>query len=649
MYSTTSSKQRPTVMRDLPALEPRPGAVRFSVLGPLSAEAQGRTLPLGPLKQRLVLAMLLCHPNAVVSVELLTEAVWEDDPPRTARKNLQAYVGALRKLLLDAGAGERIVSRPGGYLLRLAESELDSLRFQALARAGREAAGNGDTALAVQLLGRARHPWTGPPLPELACSEPVRAAAERLTARYVTVCEDWAEAVLEAGRFREVADAVSALVEQHPLRERLRSAQMTALHRSGRRAEALSAYDELRQYLSRELGLSPSTALESVYRSILAEEAEGTGRPQGGEARRRCAPAVLPPDLADFTGRTDQLAELLEAAAPGGTVSIVVGAAGVGKTALAGRAAHLLAEEFPGGRICVRLREKDGSPRSLAALTAELLPYTRPAGPLPADPERAAALWRTWLADRKALLLLDDAPDEAGVRPLLPGTGPSAAIVTARTQLAGLAPARRIDVPPYSPAEALDLLGRLIGPGRVRGDRPSAERIVAACGMLPLAVWAAGLKLAVLRHLPLGEYAARLADPRTVLDELAVGDIDVKSRVADAWRQLDASRRSALRLLAGLPLSGTFTVREAAAALGCGQDQARRELELMIEQGLAVSPGSEVTAHTVTYSLPHLTHLYAREVTSDEPVLRLRSRRRHRTGEPAGYRGASVHLRRRPT
>ncbi|MET9913380.1 BTAD domain-containing putative transcriptional regulator [Streptomyces sp. NPDC006476] len=606
-------------MSDIRDPEPRP-AVYFSILGPLSAEVRGRTLQLGPLKQRLVLAMLLCRPNVLVSVDVLTEAVWDDEPPRTARKNLQVYISALRKTLAEAGEGQRLISRPGGYLLKLADSELDSLQFRALARAGRAAADDGDTELGARLLDRARRLWTGPPLPELVCSEPIRDEVARLTTRYLAVCEDWSEVALEAGQAREVADIVGTLVEQHPLRERLRSAQMTALHRSGRRTEALSAYDELRQYLSRELGLSPSPVLESVYRSILSDRGVGTGRPHAGVGGRRGTPTVLPPDIADFTGRADQMRKLLEVAGPGGTVTVVIGAAGVGKSALADRAAHRLADEFPGGRIRVSLREKDGSPRSLARLTAELLPYTNPTGPLPADPEHAAALWRAWLAQRKVLLLLDDTPDEASVRPLLPGTGPSAAIITARTQLAGLAPAHRMHLSPYSTAEALELLGRLIGPGRVLCDRPAAERIVAACGMLPLAVRAAGLKLAVLRHLPLGEYAVRLADPRRVLDELTVGDVDVRSHLDDAWRQLDESRRSMLRRLARLPLSEMFTIEEAVVALGCGQDQAQRELELMIEQGIVVSPGSEVTAHSAAYSLPHLTHLHAREATSDELV-----------------------------
>ncbi|MEY9836233.1 BTAD domain-containing putative transcriptional regulator [Streptacidiphilus sp. EB103A] len=595
---------------------PHPPALRFSVLGPLAAEAHGRALPLGPPKQRLVLAMLLCHPNAPVPLDLLTDAVWNEGPPQTARKNLRVYVSALRRTLAEAGADGRLVLHAGGYLLRLAESELDSMQLQALARAGREAADSGDPERAARLLHQAMDLWAGPPLPELACSEPVQNEVARLTLRHVALCEDWAEVALEAGQAREVAEVAGELAEQHPLRERLRALRMTALHRSGRRAEAMADYDEVRHCLSRELGLSPSPALESVYRSILADQGADSG-PTGavGTDRRRRAPVELPTDTADFTGHGKLLAELLGAAVGGGT-TVVVGPAGAGKTALSVRAAHRLAEEFPGGRIYVRLRGIDGTPRSLASVTAQLHAHMRGPGEAAHDPDRAAAHWRAWLADRRALVVLDDAPDEACVRPLLPGTGRSAVVVTARTQLAGLAPAGRVQLPPLSAAEALELLGRFIGTGRVLCDRPAAERIVAACGLLPLAVRVAGLKLAVLRHLPLAEYADRLADPQAVLDELAVGDVDVRSHAADAWRQLDTPRRFALRQLARLPLSRTFTVADAAAVLSSSQRETRRELELMIEAGALVSPESEVTAHAAAYSLPYLTHLYAREAAS---------------------------------
>ncbi|WP_367321865.1 BTAD domain-containing putative transcriptional regulator [Streptomyces sp. HUAS ZL42] len=593
--------------------------MRFRVLGHLSADVDGLMLPLGPHKQQLVLAMLLCRPNALVSVDLLTEAVWEGEPPRTARKNLQMYVSALRKLLAEAGEVDRLVHQSGGYLLRLAETNLDSLRFQALARAGREAAASGDFEPAARLLQQARELWAGAaPLPELSSSQPIRAEADRLVSRYLTVCEDWAEAALGLGHAHEVVEAVGDLVEQHPMRERLRAAQMTALHRSGRRTEALGAYEGLRQHLSRELGLSPSPALESLYHSILAEETTGvaflpgTGPARRSETAESGRSALLPPDTADFTGRKDHVRELREALASGSTVAVTVGPVGAGKTALAVHVAHRLRNEFPGGQIFVRLRENSGKPRSLAALTAELWSSAGLAGSRPGDPERAAALWRAWLAANKALLVLDDAPDESCVRLLLPGTGPSSAIVTARTQLAGLAPAVRVEVPPLSTTEALELLGRVIGLGRMRFDQAAAERIVTACGMLPLAVRAAGLKLAVLRHLPLGEYAARLDDPATALDELSAGDIAVRRHVADQWRHLDASSRSALLRLG--PLSALFTLDEAATALRCEKRLALRTVERLIELGVVALPAGEIASADALYAVSYLTRLYAGEM-----------------------------------
>jgi DNA-binding SARP family transcriptional activator len=587
--------------------------LRFSVLGALSVTVGGRELSLGPPKQRLVLAMLLCRPGAVVSVRTLTEAVWEDEPPRAARKNLQLYVCALRRILAAADGTDRILLCPGGYRLQVAEDELDSLRFAALARAGREAAADGDTRRAMQLLGQARRLWRGSPLSELSGSGPVRAEAERLSARHLAVCEDWAEAALGAGRTREVVEATGDLVERHPLRERLRAARMTALYRSGRQAEALDSYDQLRQLLAHALGLSPSPALKALYRSLLSYD--GVGPPTAARGR---APVELPADPPHFTGREDTLARLLESAVADRGVTVLTGPAGVGKTAVAARAAHRLGDRFPDGRVLVRLRGPDGSARPAAAVLADLLSQVSEPEPLD-DPERAAALWRARLADRAMLVVLDDAPDEARVRPLLPAAGRSGVLITARAQLAGLAPVRRFRLAPLSPEQAVDLLGGIVGDDRLRWDRQAAERIVGSCGFLPLAVEAAALKLVVLRHLPLAEFAERLADPDSVLDELAVGDLDVRAREARDWTRLAGRHAGTLRSLAALPLSVPFTAGEAAGVLGRDPDDVRRELELMIEAGAVIPPGDEVTARSAGYSLPYLTHLYARSMA--QPVV----------------------------
>jgi hypothetical protein len=263
------------------------------------------------------------------------------------------------------------------------------------------------------------------------------------------------------------------------------------------------------------------------------------------------------------------------------------------------------------------MRDGAGAPRSAASVLTELTRLAGLSGPAGAgtpEPEETAAAWRAWLVHRKVLLVLDDCGDEAGVRPLVPDTGASAVLVTARTQLAGLMSARRLEVTGFDLAESLELLGKIVGPDRLSTDPGAAKRIVAAAGLLPLAVRVCGLKLAVRRYLPLGEYAGRLGDSRAVLDELVAGDMGVRPRLASGWRDLSPTERSALCLLAALP-EGPFTLGQTAAALTCGQDTARRTLESLVDAGALLAPDSEVTSHAALYELPRLLHVYAREQT----------------------------------
>ncbi|MFJ4961299.1 BTAD domain-containing putative transcriptional regulator [Streptomyces sp. NPDC088729] len=630
-----------------PARTGAAGAVHFSLLGPFRARLDGRELPLGPRKQRLVLATLLCRPNTPVPVDVLTDAVWPDDPPRTARKNLQVYVSAARTLLGPAGDGgrDRVVHGCGGYLLRVGEGELDTLRFGSLARAGRAAAERGDLPGAARQLREALDLWEGPPMNDLRDSAGVAGEADRLEARCLTVYEDWAETEIELGRAAVAVDGLGELVERHPLRERLRVAWMNSLHQTGRQAEALAVFDDYRQLMARELGLEPSPAMAALYRSML-----GRGR----EARRPAAvreagsPVALPADAGPFTGRRDELRDLLDVLdGRGERVVVLSGPAGAGKSALAVRAAHLLADGFPDGRVHVRVRREDGTARGPAEVLAELgrLCGVRgfeqagggvegPAGPGPAGaPAEGAAVladaWQRWLALHRALVVLDDVPDEGSVRGLLPRSGNCSVVVTARGQLAGLAPVHRIALSALADGEALELLGKLIGAGRLRTDPGAALRIVRACGALPLAVGVSGMRLAVLRHLPLAEYAARLGDPSAALDELVAGDVSVRERIASGWRDLAAGDRWALARLAPLAQDGGFTLDRAAAALGCEERAAIRAVESLIDAGAVTSPAGEVTAHAALYEVPRLLCLYAGERDRAEARASLLS-------EPAG-------------
>ncbi|MGW9248708.1 BTAD domain-containing putative transcriptional regulator [Streptomyces badius] len=604
------------------------GAVHFSLLGPLTARRDGRELPLGPRKQRLVLATLLSRPNTPVAVDVLTDAVWPDDPPRTARKNLQVYISAARALLGPAGDGgaDRLVHGCGGYQLRIAESELDTLRFGALARAGRAAAERGDVAGAARLLREALDLWEGPPLHDLRDSAGVAEEADRLEARCLTVYEDWAEAEIELGRAAVAVDGLRDLVERHPLRERLRAAWMNSLHQSGRQAEALAVYDDYRQLMARELGLEPSPAMAGLYRSMLGRGREAR-RP--AVSRKTTCPVALPAGTGAFTGRREELRDLLDVLGGGEErVVVVSGPGGAGKSALAVRAAQLLADPFPDGRVHVRVRREDGTARGRAEILAELgrwcgVAEARAEAPGPATgaevPASAGALaalaeaWQEWQARHRALVVLDDVPDEACVRGLLPRSGKCAVLVTARGQLPGLAPVHRIALPALADGEALELLGKLIGAGRLRTDPGAALRIVRACGGLPLAVEVSGMRLAVLRHLPLAEYADRLDDPSAALDELVAGDVSVRHRIASGWRDLADGDRWVLGRLAGLAEDGCFTLDRATVALGCGERAAIRAVESLIDAGAVTSPAGEVTAHAALYEVPRLLCLFARE------------------------------------
>ncbi|MFD4873118.1 BTAD domain-containing putative transcriptional regulator [Streptomyces sp. NPDC058420] len=245
------------------------------------AGAAGEAPPLGPLKQRMLLAMLLCRPNTLVSVDVLVDALWDDGPPRTARKNVQVHVWALRRLLDGVGADGRLARGVGGYLLTVGDGELDSLRFRELADAGREAADKGELPLAAGLLKRALGLWSGPALPELRCSRALSDEAEHLDLRYLQVYEDWAEVELWLGNARGVVGTIPELTALHPHRERLRAAHMTTLFQLGRQTEAFAVYDEYRQFLAGEFGLCPSPVLEAQYRSMLAGGENLAGRPRG--------------------------------------------------------------------------------------------------------------------------------------------------------------------------------------------------------------------------------------------------------------------------------------------------------------------------------------------------------------------------------
>ena len=336
-------------------------APRFGILGPLQVLAGEHHVKLGSAKQQIVLAVLLCNANSPVSIDLLTEALWGMTPPRTARKNVQVYVSALRDLV-DTGP-TRISYGAGGYVFRAQPAELDSLDFERHARSRHSLRYSRQPADNARALAAGLGLWRGPVLDGLRDVPLIDAAARRLERQFLDVFEDWAEAEIAAGGAASVIERITDIAERHPLRERLRTLQMAALRDVGRVSEALAVYDELRQSLAHELGLSPTPAVSGFYQSLVTEQE--TARPQA-------PPVLLPWDLPDFTGRAEHTRQLADALSGRNRVMVVTGSAGAGKTALAVHAAHQLGDCFPDGRYFVRLRREDGTPRSAQEVTSWL-------------------------------------------------------------------------------------------------------------------------------------------------------------------------------------------------------------------------------------------------------------------------------------
>jgi DNA-binding SARP family transcriptional activator len=454
--------------------------LRFSILGPLEIHDGESPVTVAARKQRVTLGLLLCRANRIVSVDALSDALWDATPPRTAHKNLQVYVSALRKLVERDSSPTRLTHTPPGYTIHIGPNELDALRANDLAAAGRLALRGGEVATAVELLGQAVRLWRGPVLPDLVAVPSIAAEARRLGEHHLGAYEDWGEAKLALGHHLDLTIELDELVRRHPLRERLRYVHLLALYRSGRQTEALSQYEGLRQRLARELGLAPSPALTRLYESILASDPGLDGSPLSRAApiavRTATGPSGLARDITDFTGRTAEVARLLgalDAAGPGAVLTIH-GPTGVGKTTLAVHCAHRRGDRFADGRVLVPMRHPDGARRPVVDVLADAVRALAVAGVTQPDEAEAAALLRESTRGRRVLVLLDDAADEAQVRPVLAATGEAVVVITSRRRLGGLESAAHLPLAPMPEPDIVALLARLAGAERVAAEPAGA-------------------------------------------------------------------------------------------------------------------------------------------------------------------------------
>ncbi|MEJ3749584.1 AfsR/SARP family transcriptional regulator [Actinomycetes bacterium KLBMP 9797] len=601
--------------------------VEFRVLGPVRLGTAGHNLPIGPRKPRAMLATLLLSANERVSLDRLTGELW-DRPPRSAVANLRTYASGLRRILSTVDAADRLVASSAGYLLRVEPDELDLHRFRAATDVGRSALARGDVAAAATRLREALDLWRGAPVEDVRPGPDLATRIALLQEQHLAVVEDLVAARLAVGEHAAVTADLRLLVTAHPFRERLHCQLMLALYRSGDAPAALAAYAQARAILADQLGIEPGAELATLHRAILRRAPELStvdaveppavlGAPD--------APRQLPPDLVTFVGRRAEL-DIIRLVNPpparraepgGGSVVVVHGPGGIGKTTLAVRAAHLLANRYPDGQLYLDLRGGAGrGVEPVHALGQLLRALGVPPGGIPVDLAEAAAVFRSATAARRLLIVLDGAASADQVRPLLPAGPGCAVLVTGRRPMCTL-DAVRLRLDRLTGPEGARLLGLLTGDARVAAEPEAAARLVALCDGHPLALRIAGARLAARADWSLAVLADRLGDERARLDELCADDLAVRSSFRESYGELidspdleDRAAAAAFRALALLRvpvLSGTV----AAAVIGTSERRAVALLDRLTEANLleAVTPDE--------FRCPDLLRLYAAELTDD--------------------------------
>ncbi|MCX4539483.1 BTAD domain-containing putative transcriptional regulator [Streptomyces sp. NBC_01565] len=644
--------------------------MQFRVLGTVAAVTEcGNPLPLGPAKRHSLLAVLLLNPNAVVTVDRLTDALWEEEPPRHSRTVLQGHVSRLRALFAEYGApahGVELVTRGQAYALRLPESMVDAHRFEELLRAARLRSEPGE---AVSVLREALALWRGPALAGTVRSPLLENAGQALEELRLAAVEELAAAHGRLGEHGQAAAVLRAEAVANPLREPLIAGLMRALGRAGRRSDALDWFHRTRRLLADQLGVDPGAALTDAYTALLRADAgqvssAGAGEAAGAagvvgatgvagrgsaEAAAQAPPAataaavppappaaplpsrsasaplapapspaagpqLLPRRPRGFTGREGELAALDRATAGApGPIAVITGSAGVGKTALSVHWAHRRDADFPDGRLFVDLRGYSPAPaRDTAAVLREfLLALGVPAERMPATADALGARYRELTACRRLLVVLDNARDSAQVRPLLPGGEDCVTVITSRDRLGGLVAsdaARLVPLAELPAAQSTALLAAVLGADLVAAEPEAAARLAGLCDGLPLALRVAAARLATCPSRGLAAFAGELADEHTRLDLLKVEDTGVAAALGLTVRQLPGPARRMFHRL-GPHTGATLDTCTAAALADCPPGQAAAALEQLAAAQLVVEAGLH------SYVLHDLVRLYARSLT----------------------------------
>jgi DNA-binding SARP family transcriptional activator len=614
--------------------------VKFRILGPLEIAVNAERLELGGTRQQIVMAMLLLSVNRIVSTDRLLEAIYGEDLPPTSRSQAQIIISSLRRLFASRGQDAIIMTHAHGYGIRLDAGRLDSQQFEEQVRAARVARDENRPEQAVAFYRDALRLWRGPALIGID-SQLVRAAAGRLDELRIAINEDRLNLELELGRHRELVGELIELVEEFPLREQLRGQLMLALYRCDRTAEALQVYRQARRTMIDELGIEPGERLQHLEHAILtADPSLDAPAPSATQVQpaKQHVPHLLPTDIADFTGREGEIGQIHRSLIPATgepgagepradaagrraiPVVVLVGKGGVGKTSIAVHASHGVAHHFPDGLLFADLH--GGAPHPVSPMQV-LERFLRALGVLgthmPEGLDERAEVYRNLLADRKVLVVLDDARGESQVLPLLPGSGAAGVIITSRRKLAGLAGAKHIRVGVFDADQSVDLLARITGDTRVQDQARAAAEVAAYCGHLPLALRIAGARLSARPHWSVEQLGERLADETRRLDELRHGDMGIRPSISLTYESTGPEARQLFRRLALLDLP-VFPGWLSAAVLDQPLADAEDLLDELVNAQLIETAGTSSGVDS-QYRFHDLIRVFARErLAAEEPA-----------------------------
>ncbi len=556
--------------------------MEFRVLGRLEVRGPtGDPVVLGRRKQRVLLGMLLMRANQPLSTQVIVDQLWPHERPPSAAANVQSYVAGLRRTF--SGEPDRIRTTRYGYQIRVDPGELDATSFEDLVTSGRERLTDGTPALAVERLTRALGMWRGSVLEGLPIPYALQPDVVRLEDMRLVALEDSIDAQLGLGLHASLTADLTSLVRRYPLRERLWSQLMLALYRSGRQAEALDVGRRLRKLLDDELGVVPSPPVLELTQRILRSD---PALLLASEDHDQIVAHQLPAELGIWTSREGELAQLdtlLADETDNVLLVAITGTAGVGKTTLAVHWAHRVADRFPDGQLFADLRGY--STGAAAKPTVVLARFLRDLGMrpdrVPDSLEDMSSVYRSVLAGRRVLILLDNARNADQVRPLLPGAPGCLALITSRDRLDSLAVregVHRMPIPVMTTDEATAMLQRNLGAGRVAEEPGAAELLAARCAYLPLALQIAVSHLAYDPTMSLAGYADQL----TTGDDLTAFEIDgdahaTLSTTFDlSYRTLSPGAQQLFRRLGRLEAGRGHDIADLAGVLRRSEVETRR-------------------------------------------------------------------------